>query len=412
MKCKLVEGYETERKEQRTVNGNAFEIITYKGDHRDEYLVREVKSGRCSLFYKGILKRSWKETNDGQSGGWTVYEKERAVNIDNRLEWDEMKEITYQFYCESMKNDMNHTYVELCKSDGLRWIHEGIVEKSSSVLIHLSLNLVVEVNTESHELLSVNGEDMSGIEHNAVLDLSDDGERWEGDVLDDEPYGWGVLYDKEGEMAYEGFRIGNVNICYGTQYYADIGVIEYEGEICEGKRWGRGIQYDRNGVVVYDGEWMNDGQLVKRIVMTRGTQFLHNHIEELIVSDKSCNGREWSVLDVSCMSHLRLLEVGDECFGNVNEMKLIGLHALERVVIGKQCFRKSDGKDPNRHFYLKDCERVKELKVGCWSFSDFAVCEIANVPSLEVIEMGELNEWSNNFCYASLELKSDGDEMK
>ena len=69
------------------------------------------------------------------------------------------------------------------------------------------------------QLLKVNGEDVNGIEHNRVLDLSDDGERWEGDVLDNQPYGWGVLYDSENRMVYEGFRIGEVNVCYGRSYY-------------------------------------------------------------------------------------------------------------------------------------------------------------------------------------------------
>ena len=50
--------------------------------------------------------------------------------------------------------------------------------------------------------------------------------------------------------------------------------------------------------------------------------------------------------------------------------------------------------------------------MGCYSFSDYSVCEIENVPSLEVIEMGELNKWSANFHYASLELKSDSERMK
>ena len=67
--------------------------------------------------------------------------------------------------------------------------------------------------------------------------------------------------------------------------------------------------------------------------------------------------------------------------------------------------------NPNRHFYLKDCEKLKELKIGCESFMGYSVCEIENVPSLEVIEMGELNEWSANFYYASLKLKSGSDEM-
>ena len=82
------------------------------------------------------------------------------------------------------------------------------------------------------------------------------------------------------------------------------------------------------------------------------------------------------------MPELTFLEVGDECFTRTEELKLIALQKLERVVIGR------------------------------FSFSDYSVCEIENVPSLEVIEMGELNEASRIFWYASLELKSDGDRMK
>ena len=135
-------------------------------------------------------------------------------------------------------------------------------------------------------------------------------------------------------------------------------------------------------------------------------------MEELIVDGNSCKDETFTVLDLSSFVKLRVFEVGDSSFANVNEVKLIGLHALERVVIGKCCFRKSGDNDPNRHFYLKDCEQLKELKMGRYSFADFSVCEIENVPSLEVIEMGELNEGSYNFCYASLELKSDDDGMK
>ena len=133
-------------------------------------------------------------------------------------------------------------------------------------------------------------------------------------------------------------------------------------------------------------------------------------MEVLIVDCNLCNDETFTVFDLSSFVMLKLFEVGDECFEHVNEVKLIGLHALERAVIGENSFRKHEnwyGNDPNRHFYLKDCERVKELKIGCSSFFDFTVCEIANVSSLEVIEVN-----GDNFLYASLELKSDGDGMK
>ena len=112
------------------------------------------------------------------------------------------------------------------------------------------------------------------------------------------------------------------------------------------------------------------------------------------------------------MPELKSIEVGSCCFENVDELKLIGLKELERVVIGQNCFTNDyddndDDDDLNRHFYLKNCERLRELKIGCWSFSDYSGCEIENVPSLEVIEMGDLNKRSDNFYSASLELKSE-----
>ena len=132
----------------------------------------------------------------------------------------------------------------------------------------------------------------------------------------------------------------------------------------------------------------------------------------MIVDNNVCNDVVYQLLDLSRISNLKEFEVGDYSFTFVDEVKLIDLSKLEKVVIGKNCFRKNLEKNPDRHFCLKNCERVRELKMGPYSFSDYSVCEIENVPSLEVIEMGELNEESSNFCYASkLELKSDCQRM-
>ena len=146
------------------------------------------------------------------------------------------------------------------------------------------------------------------------------------------------------------------------------------------------------------------------------------YVGVIVIASNCCNDTELSVLDLSRFVNLRELKVGDECFENVKEVKLIGLNQLERVVIGRNCFTNddddsddsddSDDEDPHRHFTLKNCERLRELKIGCFSFNDYSVCEIENVPSLEVIEMGDVNEESDNFYYASLELKSDCERMK
>ena len=127
------------------------------------------------------------------------------------------------------------------------------------------------------------------------------------------------------------------------------------------------------------------------------------------VSNGCCNDEGLKELDLSRFVNLRELKVGNECFENVEEVKLSGLSELESVEIGRSSFTQHKngwGNDPNRHFYLKNCPKLKSLKMGRYSFSDYSVCEIENVDALEVIEIGGMNEVSVNFAYAPLELKS------
>ena len=125
-----------------------------------------------------------------------------------------------------------------------------------------------------------------------------------------------------------------------------------------------------------------------------------------IIVDNGMNEPDLTGLDLTRFCRLKSLLVGDYCFSSVNEVKLIGMNELESVVVRENSFtQKREGDNPNRHFYLKDCPKLKSLEMGRYSFSDYTVIEIENC-ALEVIEMGELNEDSYNFYHASLELKS------
>ena len=144
-------------------------------------------------------------------------------------------------------------------------------------------------------------------------------------------------------------------------------------------------------------------------------------METIIVDNNGCNDRSFTVLNLTHFVNLRVFEVGDYSFSYVNEVHMIGLPELERVVIGENCFTEEKYRyindygfevDVNREFYLKDCEKLRELRIGSQSFMDYSVCEIESVDSLEVIEMGRLNDRSSFFHYASLELKSCSNETK
>ena len=305
----------------------------------------------------------------------------------------------------------NYFAFECNKSWNVSQIVNGVSRVDDGVIVEYdSRGRIVRVDVDKKELLEVEGMDLSEMKRNEIVDLSVEGDRWEGDVLNGNPCGWGVLFDKNNHRVYEGFRIDEKNVCYGRTYYSDISRVEYEGEWCDGGRWGRGVQYDRNGVVVYDGEWLNDAPLEKRVKIRSTTVLLHNCVEELRVIDGCCNEEGLTELDLHLFVNLRELKVGSKCFEYVKKVKLIGLRELESVVIGSKSFTKEKDEwlsEKDGRFYLKNCPKLRELRItGIRSFSDYSVCEIENVDALEVIEMGELNEESYNFCYASLELKS------
>ena len=136
---------------------------------------------------------------------------------------------------------------------------------------------------------------------------------------------------------------------------------------------------------------------------------LNTTVTELTVPSNSMNDASLTVLDLSRFRRLKRIVIGYECFEYVNELKMVGLKALESVEIGKNSFTKNRnyyGNNSNRRFYVRSCPKLKSLKVGRYSFSDYTVCEIENVDALEVIVIGDLNEKSYSFHYASLELKS------
>lgn len=138
------------------------------------------------------------------------------------------------------------------------------------------------------------------------------------------------------------------------------------------------------------------GQAEKNRVAVKSIAQLTS-IETLVafidVGNYCCKEDVRGTVDWTHFVYLKELKVGNYCFKNVEIVKFVGMKHLEKVMIGKNSFTRMGCcsnalPDPNRHFYLKDCPRMKELKVGDSSFSDFTVCEVENTPALEVFDIG------------------------
>ena len=292
-------------------------------------------------------------------------------------------------------------------------INKGVIEVDESLLVEVDSEGTVVADLKQKKLLRVDDRNLSKVRHNEVVNLNEDGERWEGDVLDETPFGWGVLYDKNNNMVYEGFRTDEWNVCFGRKYYADIGVIEYEGELCESMRWGHGTQYDRHGEVVFEGEWMNDSHILSRqAVITREMSeddVWHNGVEELRIGD-SVRLLAY-ILSFRVFPQLRVLSIGNESLCGVVRLRLVGMKHLEKVTIGDRSFTNADYNQRKMlpcEFVLKNCPVLKELSIGNTSFVFYSVCVIENVPQLESIQIGTMDYQYNlgSFQHASLELRS------
>ena len=63
----LLNGYVPESRVRKRLNDRDFEVTTFQGEHSDEYIVKEGRSGECRLFRKGVLELSWKEEEGKRS---------------------------------------------------------------------------------------------------------------------------------------------------------------------------------------------------------------------------------------------------------------------------------------------------------------------------------------------------------
>ena len=69
-----------------------------------------------------------------------------------------------------------NTYVRLFNNGNGRVINEGVIEYKNHQMKEVCKERVVTVDTQSKEVLQVNGENATEIQHNVVLDLDDEGE--------------------------------------------------------------------------------------------------------------------------------------------------------------------------------------------------------------------------------------------
>ena len=103
-----------------------------------------------------------------------------------------------------------------------------------------------------------------------------------------------------------------------------------------------------------------------RVIVKNDDDFLllDESVELIEVKKGVCNDEVFEEWGMDEYVRLRELIVCDECFLFVKDLRIVGLNALEKVEIGKQCFYKASG----GVFEMRECEKLKSVKIGDGSF--------------------------------------------
>ena len=351
-KALLLDGYISETCVRKRVENEEVEITEFQGEHRDEYMVKDMNSGECRLFRKGVLELSWREEKGHRKGGFTVYEKGKVLRMES---W---RGLLYQDEFRCVENSQGSVRMIIRRGKKNHVVYRGGYEKKS-----------LKREGEGYEY-----DDESG----RVLILG----VWKIDEL------FQIFQEFESESTMIEYDVNDVeeNVSVRNRRPMYVGSYAYDEPKRKYVRHGMGNEIVLNtGIAKKECEWSNGG--VKsavdlfggwyveggeedslRFVNTRVIRVVVNSKEDLIslctgikriiVSSNCCHEESVNKLDLREFKYLERLVIGDECFENVDEVKLIGLTELESVIIGSNSFtkhKKSFGENRGSRFFVKDC---------------------------------------------------------
>ena len=165
--------------------------------------------------------------------------------------------------------------------------------------------------------------DLNGLNKGVTIDLSEQGERWEGDSLNGVPFGYGCIYNSSNQLIYKGFIFEGMKVCFGSVFYEDVGIVEYVGGFYKNNRYGCGELFDKKNELIYEGEWYNDKPMEERSVIIKDElkeEDIHFGLEEIVIQDY-CNCK-FNYIELVGYNHLKKLEIGSNSLKYVEELIL------------------------------------------------------------------------------------------
>lgn len=214
--------------------------------------------------------------------------------------------------------------------------------------------------------------DMSDDIRNCVIDISINGDRWEGAVVNGEPYGWGKLYNEWNNCVYEGFMYKQSFVCYGTEYYSDLSTIQYDGMFYDNHHMGYGRLFDRKGDLISSGCWINNeysSSILRTYPRCEDTELIHSLLRVIVIGNNSYNNDSMDSLLFANYPHLNKLVIGSYCCKNVVRCEIRSMHCLRTFSVGEYSFFNLKGNTCT--FSCKYCSALVRMSFGEKAFGFF-----------------------------------------
>ena len=442
-------------------NGTRYTIHRFQGEHKNEYLLHSEK-GDMLLFENNILKQKWKEDNNGiKSDEFIAYKNGR---VDFRQKFEDIYQ-QRDFCCFINHEQGLRMEIRSAKTGHLMYHGKcnkkyqkhgwGIEysEKSGQVILEgiWSNGKLIEV------IRLFNGDTMTELKRNGKDSL---------DPVKRIPiYVGGFRYDEDTEAF---IREGK-----GCLINASRGTATRECEWKDGKEVSRielvdgwynptskfviptvtvqkaASEHDLESLCKCDPEltvkYVSEppSKLSSESVVTSSKDHapkcitrsglkatidksqemdsLSLQVEDLIISSNCCN--DLNALDLSKFSCLQSVEIGNSSFALVKTFRIDGLRKLKSLTIGIDSFTQvkqskwEDGwnkvykkaNNRSKSFHIVNCESLKSIEIGRYSFSDFAGdFELKNLNLLQSIKIGEIGKMSSNFWWSSFVVRGIG----
>ena len=222
-----------------------------------------------------------------------------------------------------------------------------------------------------------------------ILPLDAKGSRWGGSMLNNQPFGYGIVYDEKNRVKFVGFVYQGKRVCLGKELNCDNNKELYFGYYYENTLHGYGTLYNRNGTAIHKGLWKHGIAVslyheFNTIDSSMETVFLPNASS---YETTTFSLRDW-------FPKLKQISIGDGCLYTARVFELSALPNLESVVVGaKTCTYAmnqnniQEATPTDGTCRIVNCPKLQSIRFGDFSFSDYRSFELTQLPSLESIEM-------------------------